>query len=204
VKIEVRFRLPQYAFVARFSVKSTEECGGKAPLILNPESIWGEQSASWFGCFTLGERSRCVHRMDYLVDPKLGLVLFRRKMLLRLACSNSLYWLSHCSSYTHRMQIKWTYDGYPKVSGLSHNEITTNTSWEAIQRVMAAKLAILTHKIAIQLHLVAESSTVCSSRSRRPVRKLLITPWYTHRMQIKWTLQPRISFVEGTNFVVFL
>jgi hypothetical protein len=40
---------------------------------------------------------------------------------------------------------------------------------------MAAKLTILTHKIAIQLHLVAESCTICSSRSRRPVRKRLVT-----------------------------
>jgi hypothetical protein len=31
-------------------------------------------------------------------------------------------------------------------------------------------------KIAIQLHLVAESCTICSFRSRRPVRKLLDTP----------------------------
>jgi len=43
---------------------------------------------------------------------------------------------------------------------------------------MAAKLTRLTHKIAIQLHVVAESYTVCSSRSRRPVRKLLDTPSY--------------------------
>jgi hypothetical protein len=38
---------------------------------------------------------------------------------------------------------------------------TINTLWEATQRVMAAKLATLTHKIAIQLHLVAESCTIC-------------------------------------------
>jgi hypothetical protein len=40
------------------------------------------------------------------------------------------------------------------------------------------KLTRLTHKIVIQLHLVAESSTICSSRSRRPVRKLLDTASY--------------------------
>jgi hypothetical protein len=40
---------------------------------------------------------------------------------------------------------------------------------------MAAKLTILTHKIAIQLHLVAESCTICNSRFRRPVQKLLDT-----------------------------
>jgi hypothetical protein len=44
-----------------------------------------------------------------------------------------------------------------------------------IQRVMAAKLTRLTNKIAIQLHLVAESCTIFSSRSRQPVRKLLDT-----------------------------
>jgi hypothetical protein len=43
---------------------------------------------------------------------------------------------------------------------------------------MATKLTSLTHKIAIQLHLVAESFTICISRSRRPVRKLLDTPSY--------------------------
>jgi hypothetical protein len=49
------------------------------------------------------------------------------------------------------------------------------TRWEKAQKVMAAKLTILTHKITIQLHLVAESCTICSSRARRPVRKLLDT-----------------------------
>jgi len=59
------------------------------------------------------------------------------------------------------------------------NEITTIYSrWEATQRFMAPKLTRLTHKIAIQLHLVAEGSTIISSRSRRPVRKLLDAPSY--------------------------
>jgi len=44
---------------------------------------------------------------------------------------------------------------------------------------MAAKLTRLTHKIATELHLVAEICTTCSSRSRRPVRKLLDTPSYS-------------------------
>jgi len=55
---------------------------------------------------------------------------------------------------------------------------TINTYWEAIQMVMASKLTRLTHKIAIQLLLVAASCTICNSRSRRPVRKLLDTPSY--------------------------
>jgi hypothetical protein len=55
---------------------------------------------------------------------------------------------------------------------------TINTCWEATQMIVAAELTRLTHKIAIQLHLVAESCTIRSSRSRRPVRKLLDTPSY--------------------------
>jgi len=43
---------------------------------------------------------------------------------------------------------------------------------------MAAKLTRLTHDTATQLHLVAESSTFCSSRSRRAAWKLLDTPPY--------------------------
>jgi len=41
---------------------------------------------------------------------------------------------------------------------------------------MAAKLTRVTHKIAIQLHLLAESCTICISRCRWSVRKLLDTP----------------------------
>jgi len=43
---------------------------------------------------------------------------------------------------------------------------------------MAAKPTRLTHKIAVQLHLVTEICTICSSRCKRPVRKLLDTPSY--------------------------
>jgi hypothetical protein len=56
---------------------------------------------------------------------------------------------------------------------------------------MAAKLTRLTHKIAIQLHLVAESCTVCISRSRRSVPKLLDTPSYIHDLQ----------YIRFVNFV---
>jgi len=49
----------------------------------------------------------------------------------------------------------------------------------ATQRVMVAKLTILTHKVSIHLLLMAEGCTICSSCSRWPVRKLLDTPLYT-------------------------
>jgi hypothetical protein len=43
---------------------------------------------------------------------------------------------------------------------------------------MAAKLNRLTHQIAIEMYLVAESCAIYSSRTRRPVGKLLDTPSY--------------------------
>jgi len=53
-----------------------------------------------------------------------------------------------------------------------------NIRWEATQRDTEAKLTRLTHKLAIQLHLVTGILTIGSSRSRRPVRKLLDLPSY--------------------------
>jgi hypothetical protein len=47
---------------------------------------------------------------------------------------------------------------------------------------MAAKFTRLTHKIVIQLHLVVETCTICSSRSRRQIRKLLDTLSYAKGM----------------------
>jgi len=41
---------------------------------------------------------------------------------------------------------------------------------------MAAKLTRITHRIAIQLHLLAERCTICSCRSRRHVQKIWIHP----------------------------
>jgi hypothetical protein len=64
---------------------------------------------------------------------------------------------------------------------------------------MAPELTRLTHKIAIQLHLVAESCTIYSSRSRRPVRKLLDTPSYI-RSQGRFT---RILHIEITISCIY-
>jgi hypothetical protein len=75
-------------------------------------------------------------------------------------------------------------------------ETTINTHWEVTQGIMEAKLTRLTHEVPIQLHLLAESYTIYSSRSRRLIRKLLVTPPYTY-MSLKWSLPFRIS---GQNF----
>jgi hypothetical protein len=80
---------------------------------------------------------------------------------------------------------------------------TTNTRSEATQRVMAAKLTKLTHKISMQLHLVSESCNTGSSRSRWPVRKLLDTPAYVDE---RWHLTSEFSLYNlgtlMTNFYV--
>jgi hypothetical protein len=66
-----------------------------------------------------------------------------------------------------------TYKGVSKsfwIESIMKSSTTTNT-WEATQRVKVAKLTRLTHKIAIQLHIAAESSTICSYCSSWPVRE---------------------------------
>jgi hypothetical protein len=91
-------------------------------------------------------------------------------------------WASDYVSLSLCETVRMLYDGVSKSFRTDDNEINAFafgiTRWEATQKVMAAKLTRLTHKIAIKLHLVAESCTICSSRSRRPVRKLLDTPAY--------------------------
>jgi hypothetical protein len=91
----------------------------------------------------------------------------------------------HSPPSSAEVKNAWSYTStilYEGVSKISRTELITkctlttiNTLWEATQRVMAVKLTRLTHKIAIQPHLVADGYTICGSRSRRPVRKLLDT-----------------------------
>jgi len=67
--------------------------------------------------------------------------------------------------------------------------------------VMGAKLNRFIHKIAIQLHLVAESCTICSSRSRRPVRKLLDTLSYIiHVLLCLWLCKIRVTWVYDSYY----
>jgi hypothetical protein len=84
------------------------------------------------------------------------------------------------------------YDGVTKsfrTESITKYKLTIiKTRWEATKRVMAAKLTRLTQKIAIQLHVVAESCNNCSSCSRRPVQKLLDTPSYTTERYMTYKL----------------
>jgi hypothetical protein len=69
---------------------------------------------------------------------------------------------------------------YPKISGLSRKwniRLQQQTLAEKLhERLWRQNSLELTHKVEIELQLVAESRTICSSRSRRPVRKYLNTP----------------------------
>jgi hypothetical protein len=76
-------------------------------------------------------------------------------------------------SHTHKHRR--VYPSFRTESITKYTLTTINFRWEETKRVMAVKLTRLTHKIAIQLHLVAKSCTICISSSRRPVRKLLDT-----------------------------
>jgi hypothetical protein len=81
----------------------------------------------------------------------------------------------HCDMVLYPEDIRACIQTFPDWVIRKYMLTTINTSWEAIQRVMAAELTRLTHKIVMQLQLVEESCTICSSRARWPVRKLLDT-----------------------------
>jgi hypothetical protein len=81
--------------------------------------------------------------------------------------------------------------------------IIINNRWEAIQRVMAAKLTRLTQKIAIQLHIVARNCSICSSRCRRPVRKLLNIPSKSRRESLR-ILNSKCVFCHILYILLFL
>jgi hypothetical protein len=117
--------------------------------------------------------------------PKKSTILPRFK-----TARTGLYPILHSLSYIRGCVQKFWTESITK-----YTLTTINTRWEATQRVMAAKLTRLAHKISIQLHIVAESSAICSSRSRRPVRKLLVIPsyvvmtWYSVKHRDNFTLK---------------
>jgi hypothetical protein len=78
---------------------------------------------------------------------------------------------------------------------------------------MAAKLTRLTHKMAIQLHVVVENCTICSSRSMWPVRGSFRYTLVSNILNCysSWTRYTRIlkgqlhsSALRGDqNFIIF-
>jgi len=113
-----------------------------------------------------------------------------------------------CLPFSLLPPLLWFFFKYKCVSRSFQTELitksTTTTCWEATQRVTVAKLTRLTHKIATQLHVVADSCSNCSSHSRQPVRKLLYTPTYTistyfflTQRQLCCLFQSNISFFSN-------
>jgi hypothetical protein len=110
------------------------------------------------------------------------------------------------------------YEGESKsfrTESITKYTITINTRWEATQSVMAAKLTRLIHRIAIQLHLVAESCTICSSLSRgqsgnfwiRPPVEPYGYPDYVHESVTKkkpgmWNYKVRKLFQSNKTLIL--
>jgi len=93
--------------------------------------------------------------------------------LLRWTKITSDFWL-----YVHIFIFIFSIQGAPKnfwTESIKYMLTFGISRWDATQRAMAAKLTRLTHKIEIQLYLVAESHNTCSSHSRQPAQKLLDT-----------------------------
>jgi hypothetical protein len=85
--------------------------------------------------------------------------------ILAVVKTVAVLWVCHVTGYSPC--VSWRY---------IHTHIHTYThTYEGVYKSFRTE-SLTKYKIAIQLHLVAESCTICSSRSRRPVRKLLDTP----------------------------
>jgi hypothetical protein len=111
--------------------------------------------------------------------------------LPRYVISFRMFWLTNVRSCIQKIP-DWV---------ITNCTLTTiNTLWGATQMVMAAKLTRMIHKIAIQLHLVAGSCIICSSRSRRPVRKLFDTPSYLAFLLFHKTIPDRYNI----DFCVYM
>jgi hypothetical protein len=80
------------------------------------------------------------------------------------------------TEWTAHVQVYGAVSKSFRTESITKYMLTKINTREATQRVMPTKLTRPTHKIAIQLHPVVENCTTCSSRSGRPVRKLLDTP----------------------------
>jgi hypothetical protein len=122
--------------------------------------------------------------------------------VLELSACPVLYCL-HCSVHNkpHCTKLQWHYGDVSRSfrtdSTTKYTLTTINARWEATQRVMAANVTRLAHKIATQLHLVAESCIICSSRSRRPVLKRLDTPSYQYVRQVICPLNSSTVFFSS-------
>jgi hypothetical protein len=138
-----------------------------------------------------------IFSVPQLVHPFLGLnilldILFLNTYSLRSSTKHLCivkWWRSYFRwRWLYLCRQSLMYEGVSRsvrTESITKYTLTTiKTRWEATQRVMVAKITRLTHKITIQLHLVAENCTICSSRSRR---KLLDTYSYVTVLSVVLT-----------------
>jgi hypothetical protein len=157
--------LPQYASMAWCSVKkstgttlsftfiSTER--NSTVQYLQIWEAWRSVAARWTTAHCIG---RC--EVGWLSTAPAGSTSNYRKAIHTeprpwFVCSNSHQEFGSCP--TGWIATQFLYEGVSKSfrTVMVTKSTTINTRWEATQRVMAAKLTRLTHKIAMQLHLVA-------------------------------------------------
>jgi hypothetical protein len=130
----------------------------------------------------------CLTRHIKTICPRMVLelwlpcciVLYNPSFLVQLLCETET---DVVKLTTHSPSYEGTAKSFRTESIMKYTLTFGIARWEATQRVMATYLTRLTHKIRIQLHVVAESCTTCSSYSRRPVRELLDTPSYSSEVK---------------------
>jgi hypothetical protein len=127
----------------------------------------------WFLCEEKWTRHFCA--CERITHIRLGSYDFHVLVIWRMRTQNSTVIL--------------IYEGVPK--SFRTESITKYT-------LTTKKRTRLTHKTALQLHLVSGRCTICSSRSRRPVRKLLDTPSYN---PWDWWMLLHKKTVRGCGYI---
>jgi hypothetical protein len=120
---------------------------------------------------------------------------------MNLRYASNIYFGNTAFSYDKNGR-RANYDGVSKsfrTESITKYTLTTiNTRWEATQRGYGDRTHRLTNKTAIRLHLAAESCTICSSRSRLPVRKLFDTlvPWLHTSVRLRLQINKTTKHVR--------
>jgi hypothetical protein len=131
---------------------------------------------SWTRCiqsttsYPLSLRSALILSSHVRLGLLSGLILIWNYTPLMTSTASGKSFVKYLFPHFLSCSIRGCIQKFPDWVITKYTHTTINTRWEATQRIMAAKLITLTHKLAIQLHLVSENCTICSSRSSRSVR----------------------------------
>jgi hypothetical protein len=104
-------------------------------------------------------------------------VILSSELLLIISCFSDAVFPSLKQIFTQRFCPFKSDISFVTANRGSHLTRTKiNNRWEPTERVVARKVTRLNLTLVIQLHLLTESYTIWSSRSRQPVWKRLDTP----------------------------